>query len=344
MDLTTKYLGLTLKHPIVPSASPLSYSLNGIRQLEDAGASAIVMHSLFEEQIKREDQVYDSYINYGSFSFFEALDENPIAGAFTHDPETYLELVRFAKDAVDIPIIASLNGVSHDNWLRYGGYLEEAGADAIELNLYNLITDSNMTAQQIEENYFNIVRTMHSALSIPLSVKVGPYFTNFAFVAKRFAQTGLDGLVLFNRLYQPEFNIDNDNPTARVFYSRSSDIQLPLQWISTLSGQLPIDFALTSGVHTYVDVLKGIMAGANVTMMASELMQNGTERINIILDSIVAWLENYNYSSLNEIRGVLAQDKSGRYNRLERNQYLATLQALPAESTDIILDISDVTD
>ena len=338
MDLTTKYLGLSLKHPIVPSASPLSYSLNGIRQLEDAGASAIVMHSLFEEQIKREDQVYDNYINYGSFSFFEALDASPIAGAFSHDPETYVELLRYAKDAVDIPIIASLNGVSHDNWLRYGGYLEEAGADAIELNLYNLVTDPNMTAQQIEENYFNIVRTMHSALSIPLSVKVGPHFTNFAFVAKRFAQTGANSLVLFNRLYQPDFDIDTLGTTPKVFYSKSSDIQLPLQWISTLYGQLSIDFALTSGVHTYIDVLKGIMAGATVTMMASELMQNGTERINIILESVSEWLEANGYDSLEAIRGIMSQQQAQRFTSLERNQYLATLQALPKQYTDIVLD------
>ncbi|MFQ5857350.1 MAG: dihydroorotate dehydrogenase-like protein, partial [Anaerolineae bacterium] len=279
MDLTTTYMGMILEHPIVPSASPLSRSLDGIRLLEDAGAAAVVMYSLFEEQITLESHQLDHYLTLGIDSFAEALSYFPVMESYNIGPDQYLDLISQAKQAVDIPIIGSLNGVSSGGWIEYARRIEEAGADALELNLYYIPTNPALTGAEVEEMYLGVLRDVRQSVSIPVAAKLSPYFSATAHVAGRLAEAGAGALVLFNRFYQPDFDLENLEVVPHLMLSTSYELRLPLHWVAILYGRVPADLAITSGVHTHEDVLKGLMAGANVTMMASELLQNGIRRI-----------------------------------------------------------------
>jgi dihydroorotate dehydrogenase (fumarate) len=337
MNLRTTYLGLDLKNPIVPSASPLSEQLDAILQMEDAGAAAIVMHSLFEEQINQESQQLDHFLSYGSESHAEALHYFPEAAAYRVGPEAYLEKIRKAKAAVSIPIIGSLNGVSYGGWTDYAKKIEEAGADALELNLYYLPTDPRRTAHDVEEMYLNVVREVKRQVKIPVAVKLSPFFSALANMALRLHEAGADALVLFNRFYQPDLDLRTLEVVPNLVLSQPSELRLPLRWIAILYGRIPVDFALTTGVHTHYDVLKGLMAGANVTMMASELMRNGIGRIRTILYDLEVWMIQHGYESVAQMQGSMSQQHVPEPAAFERANYMKVLQSWRPDPTGLMI-------
>src|SRR3954469_18645498 len=327
MDLSTQYLGLNLKNPIVPSSSPLSHSVESIRRLEDAGASAVVMYSLFEEQVTLESYYIDHYLTHGSESYSEAQSYFQDMQSYNVGPEKYLELILRAKATVDIPIIGSLNGISPTGWIEYARLIEEAGADALELNVYYIPTDTHMTGDEGEEVYLDVRREVKGAVSIPVAMKLSPYFSSTPSMARRLAACGANALVFFNRFYQPDFDLETMEVAPRLVLSDSHELRLPLTWVAILYGRVPVDFAITSGIHTRDDVLKALMAGANVTMMASELLQNGTGRITQILRELQEWLEEREYSSLRQMIGSLSQQNVAEPLAFERANYMKMLAA-----------------
>jgi dihydroorotate dehydrogenase (fumarate) len=325
MDLTTTYMGMALKNPIVPSASPLSESLDNIRRMEDAGAAAVVMYSLFEEQITLESQQLDHYLSYGTESFAEALSYFPDMETYKVGPDDYLNRIRRAKQAVGIPIIGSLNGVSTGGWIEYARQIEEAGADGLELNVYYIPTDLGMTGAEVEQLYLDILRDVKKTVSIPVAMKLSPYFSATANMAYRLAEAGADALVLFNRFYQPDFDLENLEVVPRLVLSNTHELLLPMRWVAILYGRVPVDLAITSGVHTLEEVLKGLMAGAKVTMMASELLQNGMHRISHILEGMVQWMEEYEYESVTQMLGSMSQQNVAESAAFERANYMKIL-------------------
>lgn len=327
MDLTTTYMGMTLKNPIVPSASPLSEDLDGIRRMEDAGAAAVVMYSLFEEQITLESHQLDHHLTYGIDSFAEALSYFPDMETYHVGPDDYLKLIGRAKQSVDIPIVGSLNGVSTGGWVEYARKIQDAGADALELNVYYLPTDLSMTGAAVEQMVLDILTDVKKSVSIPVAVKLSPYFSATANVASRLAGAGADALVLFNRFYQPDFDLENLEVVPRLVLSNSDELRLPLRWVAILYGRVPVDLAITSGVHTLEDVLKGLMAGANVTMMASELLQNGIHRIGHILEGMARWMEEYEYESVAQMQGSMSQQHVAEPAAFERANYMKVLSS-----------------
>ncbi|MFZ1770226.1 MAG: dihydroorotate dehydrogenase-like protein [Caldilinea sp.] len=337
VDLTTNYLGLKLKHPVVASASPLSDSLDKIKRLEDAGASAIVMYSLFEEQIVGESHLLDHYLSYGAESFAEALDYFPEMDSYNIGPNAYLDLLRRAKESVQIPIIGSLNGVSTGGWVEYARMIQEAGADALELNIYYIPTDPALTSAEVEEMYLDVVRDVKASISIPLAVKVGPFFSSFANMSMRLAKAGADSLVIFNRFYQPDFDLERLEVVPNLTLSSAWELRLPLRWVSILYGRVPVDFAITRGVHSYEDVLKSVMAGANVTMMASELLRNGVQRMGLIVQEVAQWLEDHEYHSLAQARGSMSQKNVAEPAAFERANYMKVLQSWKYDPTGVLL-------
>jgi dihydroorotate dehydrogenase (fumarate) len=337
IDLTTNYLGMKLKHPVVPSASPLSDSLDKIKRLEDAGASAIVMYSLFEEQIVGESHLLDHYLSYGAESFAEALDYFPEMDSYNVGPHAYLDLIRRAKESVQIPIIGSLNGVSTGGWVEYARMIEEAGADALELNIYYIPTDPALTGAEVEQMYLDVVHDVKANISIPLAVKVGPFFSSFANMAMKLAKAGADGLVVFNRFYQPDFDLERLEVVPNLTLSSAWELRTPIRWVSILYGRVPVDFAVTRGVHSYEDVLKGVMAGANVTMMASELLRNGIQRMGLIVQEVARWLEEHEYDSLVQARGSMSQQNVAEPAAFERANYMKVLQSWKFDPTGVLL-------
>lgn len=337
MDLSTTYLGLKLKHPLVPSASPLSQGLDKIRQLEDAGAAAVVMYSLFEEQIEGESHLLDHYLSYGSHSFAEALNYFPEMDSYNVGPDSYLELIRNAKAAVDIPIIASLNGSSTGGWVEYARYMQEAGADALELNLYYIPTDPLISGAGVEQMYLDVIHAVKQEVSIPVAVKVGPYFSSFANMALRLAEAGAAGLVVFNRFYQPDFDLEQLTVTPHLVLSSAFEMRLPLRWVAILHGRVPVDFAITSGVHSYTDVLKGLMAGAKVTMMTSELLRHGVGRISQVVNEMTQWMEEHEYTSVMQMQGSMSQQNVAEPAAFERANYMKVLQSWQADPTGVLM-------
>jgi dihydroorotate dehydrogenase (fumarate) len=327
MDLTTTYMGMELKNPIVPSASPLSEDLGKIRRMEDAGASAVVMYSLFEEQITLESHQLDHYLSYGAEGFAEALTYFPEMETYRVGPDDYLNQIRQAKEAVDIPIIGNLNGVSTGGWIDYARRIQEAGADALELNVYYLPTDINMTSAEVEQMYLDVLRDVKKVVSIPVAMKLSPYFSATANMAHRLAEGGADALVLFNRFYQPDFDLQNLEVVPRIVLSSTYELTLPLRWIAILYGRVPVDFAITSGVHTVEEVLKGLMAGSKVTMLASELLKNGIPRISQILEGMVQWMEEYEYESVVQMQGSMSQRNVAEPAAFERANYMKMLSS-----------------
>jgi len=327
MDLTTTYMGLNLKNPLVPSASPLSKKVESIRQMEDAGAAAVVMYSLFEEQITGESHELDHFLSHGAETFAEALSYYPEMDSFNTGPDEYLNLIRQAKDAVDIPIIGSLNGVSTGGWVEYAQKIEQAGADALEVNEYYIPTDPALTSADIEAMYLDVARDVKKSVSIPVAIKLSPYFSATANVARQLVDAGVDALVLFNRFYQPDIDLDNLEVAPGLTLSSSFDMRLPLRWVAILSHQIPVDFAITSGVHTHEDVLKGLMAGAKVTMMASELLQNGLGRLSAIKQAMLEWMEEHEYESVVQMQGSMSQKNVAEPAAFERANYMKVLQS-----------------
>jgi dihydroorotate dehydrogenase (fumarate) len=327
LDFTTRYLGLELKNPLVASASPLSKKVDSVRRLEDAGVAAVVMYSLFEEQITHEGQELDHYLERGTHSYAESLSYFPDLDYYNLGPEPYLEHLHRIKQAVSIPVIGSLNGVSSGGWVEYAYKIEQAGADALELNIYYLPTDIDLSGAELEETYVNLVRDIRARVKLPIAVKLSPFFTSIPNMAKRFVQAGANGLVLFNRFYQPDFDLDELKVIPDLELSASHELRLPLRWIAILYGRIAADFALTSGVHTARDVLKAMMAGASVAMMASELLAHGFGRPLQILAEIQRWMEENEYESIAQMKGCMSQRAVAEPAAFERANYMKALNS-----------------
>ena len=328
MDLRTTYLGLNLKNPLVASASPLARELSNIRRMEDAGAAAVVLNSLFEEEINQESQALDRYLSEGTESYAEALTYFPEARSYRAiGPDAYLEHIFRAKQAVDIPVIASLNGVSSGGWTRYAKEMEGAGADALELNIYYLPTSIALSGAEVEQIYIDLVRDVRASIDIPIAVKLSPYFSSTANMMYRLAEEGANGLVLFNRFYQPDLDLENLEVLPNLILSHSDEIRLPLRWIAILYGRVAADLALTTGVHSAQDALKAVAAGANVAMMTSEILLNGIGRFSEILAEMRLWLEKQEYRSIQELHGSLSQINVAAPAAFERANYIQIVKS-----------------
>src|SRR5580704_11860416 len=306
IDLSTNYLGLRLRNPIVVSASPLSEKLENFPRMRDAGAGAIVMYSLFEEQIEAESENIDSALEYGANSYAESTSYLPDMPKYHVGPDRYLDLLQKAKKSVDIPVIASLNGKSRGGWSRYAQYMEEAGADALELNIFNVPTDPSISASQLEDGYIELVRAIRRQIKIPIAVKLGPYFTSLANFARRLSEAGSDGIVIFNRFYQPDFDLEELEVTPNLVLSSPHELRLRLHWAAILYHQVETYIAITGGVHDSSDVLKCMMAGAHVTMMTSALLRYGIEHIGVVLAGIESWMDEHEYVSIRQMRGAMS--------------------------------------
>jgi dihydroorotate dehydrogenase (fumarate) len=327
MNLTTNYLGMVLKNPIVASSSPLSHTVDSIRRLEDAGVAAVVMYSLFEEQIGFDSYYIDYHLTQGIDSYAESISYFPDMQSYNVGPDEYMNLIRRAKEAVDIPIIGSLNGASVGGWTDYATLIEEAGADALELNIYYLPTNTQISGLEVETLYLDILSVVRQAVTIPLAVKMSPFFSSIPNMASRLSDAGADGLVLFNRFYQPDFDLENLEVAPRLVLSNSDDLRLPLRWVAILYGRLSTDFAITSGIHTSPDVIKGLMAGAKVTMMASELLQNGVRRVGQVLNELVTWMTDHEYETVMQMIGAMSQKHCAEPAAFERANYMKMLDS-----------------
>ena len=342
VDLSTAYLGLKLKNPLVASASPLTQHLSNFRKLEDFGVAAIVKHSLFEEQIKGEAYEMEHRLSQGTDSYAESLDYFPKPDEFIIGPEEYLGHIRDAKKAVNIPIIGSLNGYSSGGWIKYAKLIEEAGADALELNIYFIPTDINKDSQSIEKKYLDIISSVKKSISIPVAVKMSPYFTNLANMAKRIDESGADGLVLFNRFYQPDIDLETLEVKPNVILSSPQALRLPLRWTAILYGQIKASLAATSGIHSAEDVLKMIMAGADVTMLCSVLLRSGMKQIRVILQGLEEWMNEHEYVSVQQMKGSMSQKSCDNPSAFERAQYTRALQTYQIDDSFLNI-INDAT-
>ncbi len=327
MSLSTNYLGLVLKNPIVASSSPLSHTVDSIQRIEDAGASAVVMYSLFEEQITFESLYVDHYLRNSTNSFAESLNYFPEMDQYNVWPDEYLNLIRRAKESVDIPIIGSLNGVSIGGWTNYASLIEDAGADALELNVYYVPTSVDITGREIEDMYLDMLRQVKRSVTFPVAMKLSPFFSSISNMATRLINEGADGLVLFNRFYQPDLDLENLTVTPSLVLSNSNELLLPLRWVAILYGRILADLAITTGIHSSEDVLKGLMAGAKVTMMASELLQNGVRRIREILREIETWMDEHEYESVAQMIGSISQQHCAEPAAFERANYMKILDS-----------------
>ncbi len=330
MNLTTKYLGLNLRTPLVVAASPLSEKIDNIKLMEDSGAAAVVLHSLFEEQIRQERNELIHYMTQGTESNPEALTFFPEPAEYHVGPEDYLAHISKAKAAVGIPVIASLNGSTEGNWTNYARLMEQAGADALELNIYWIPTDPNMTSAQVEEVYLGIVRAVKSEVGIPVAVKLSPFFTNFANMARRLVASGADGLVLFNRFYQPDIDPELLEIRPNILLSTPMAMRLPLRWVALLYGRTGANLAATSGIHRHTDVVKMLMAGADVTMLCSALIRHGIGSLKHIESDLVSWMEQREYESVAQLKGCLSQQHCPDPGAFERAQYMRSISAAPA--------------
>jgi dihydroorotate dehydrogenase (fumarate) len=326
MDLSTTYLGISLKNPLAPSSSPLMRKVDNIKRMEDAGAPVVVLHSLFEEEIRQAGNLLDHYLNYGAESFWEALSYFPDID-LRIGPDSYLDHIRKVKEAVSIPVIGSLNGVSTGGWIDYAKKIQDAGADALELNMYYVAADPSQGSADVEQMYLDLVREVKSHLSIPVAVKIGHHFSAFANMAYKFDNAGADGLVLFNRFYQPDFDLDNLEVLSDLNLSSSYELRLRLRWVGILYGRIQADMAVTGGVHTAEDVLKAMMAGANVAMITSALLEKGTAHIKTILADLEKWMEEHEYESIQQMRGSMSAKSVAQPVAFERANYMRVLRS-----------------
>lgn len=326
MDLSTKYLGLNLSHPIMPGASPLVDHLDTVKRLEDAGAAAIVMHSLYEEQITREQQGMVYHMELHDHGSAEALSYFPRADEYRLGPHQYLEQIRLIKQAVKVPVIASLNGTTGEGWLDYAKTIQQAGADALELNVYHVAADAAETGDAVERRLFDVVRAVKASVTIPVAVKLSPFYSSVAHVAAELDTMGVDGLVLFNRFYQPDFNLDELSVESTLTLSTSADLLLRLRWLAILHGRTKGSLAITGGVHTPADALKAVMAGASGVQVVSALLKHGPDHIKTLVDGVRTWLDQHEYESLEQARGSLSLERSPNPAAFERAQYMRLLQ------------------
>ncbi len=333
IDFSTQYLGMKLKGPIVVSSTPLSESIDNIRRMEDSGASAIVLISLFEEQLELESRALDEDLSRGTESFAESLGYLPDLSDYRMTHEVYLEHLRRAKEAVKIPILASLNGATTGGWVRYAKDVEQAGADAIELNTYALATDKSQTSAELELQLLELVTAVTAAVKVPVSVKLSQSFTSVPHLVARLEDVGARGVVLFNRFYQPDFDIETLDVRPTLHFSTPSELLPRLHWAAILYGHVNIDIAISGGVHSAEDVLKGVMAGAGVTMMASALHIHGIEHIGRVMADLQYWLEKREYTSLKETRGCLSRRSVPDTSPYDRGNYIKTLSSYSLRQT-----------
>ncbi|MBE7385675.1 MAG: dihydroorotate dehydrogenase-like protein [Leptolyngbya sp. SIO1E4] len=326
--LSTTYLGLNLRSPLVVGAcGPLTENLSNLRQMEDAGAGAVVLHSLFEEQLQKDRFELDYYLNRGTESYAEALNHFPHQPLFHISAEAYLEHIQRAKSMVDIPIIGSLNGNTPGGWTDYAQQIESAGADALELNIYAVPTDPNQTAAQLEQSYLDIVRSVIHHVNMPIAVKLSPYFTNLANFAHQLSMVGVNGLVLFNRFYQPDIDLEALEVSSHVLLSAPQDLGLSLRWIAILYGTLPLDFAATGGIHRAQDALKLLMFGASATMMVSALLRHGINHLRTVEQDLRDWLQAHEYTSIQQLQGSMSQVNCPDPSAFERAQHIKSIQS-----------------
>ncbi len=332
-DLRTNYMGIDLRNPLVASPSPMSESIDRLRAMEDAGIAAVVMYSLFEEQIELEQHNLDLHLSHSEDSYHEALSYFPALDHYHLGPERYLEHLHKVKNALRVPVIGSLNGVSPGGWVSYAQRMQEAGADGIELNIYDMPTDPNVTALDIEAMYLELVREVNSHVSIPLAVKLSPFFTAPVNMAKRLDEAGANALVLFNRFYQPDLDIENLTVKPSLELSTSSELRLRLRWTAILYGQIQSDIAITGGIHTATDLVKALMAGASIGMMTSALLHHGPKHAAHVLHDFNQWLDDHEYSSVAQMIGSMSQRNVAEPAAFERANYLKVLgtYTLPAQ-------------
>lgn len=333
IDLATTYLGMKLKSPLVVSASPLTEDLDNIRRMEDAGAAAVVFHSLFEEQINIESQELDRHLWEGTESFAESLTYFPDMTTYNLGPEGYLEQIRKAKEAVKIPIIGSLNGVSTGGWIDYAKKIEEAGADALELNMFYIPTELEMSGAEVERVYVELASSVKRSVRIPVAVKLNIYFSSTGNIARRLEVVGIDGLVLFNRFYQPDFDLENLEVTPRLILSSPYDLLLRLHWLAILYGNVRPDLAVSGGIHTALDVLKAMMAGARVAMMTSALLLHGIEHLSTVRSDLLAWMEEHEYESIQQMQGSMSQRSVEEPSVFMRANYMKVLSSYSLRGT-----------
>ena len=327
MDLRTTYMGMELQHPIVASASPLSGSVANVKRLEDAGAAAVVMFSLFEEQLKHESASLEYLMTAGTESFAESLNYFPEIDDYTVGPDTYLDLLRRASEAVDIPLIGSLNGITNTGWIEYAKLMEEAGAKGIELNIYYIPADLTTSGREVEDRYIEIVKAVKAAVTVPMAVKLSPFFSAIGSMAKTLDDAGADALVLFNRFYQPDFDLDKLEVAPNLSLSAPDEIRLPLLWIAVLYGRLRASLGATRGVHTPVEVVKYLMAGADVMMTTSALLKHGVDYLTTLRDGLQTWMEMHRYSSVAQMKGSMSQRNVADPTAFERANYIKTLES-----------------
>jgi dihydroorotate dehydrogenase (fumarate) len=327
MNTETTFMGLSLKNPLVASASPLSREIDHIRHMEDEGAAAVVLYSLFEEQIDAESQSFDYFLSRTEDFHAEAGSYFPEMVGYNRGPEGYLEHIAAAKQAVDIPVIASLNGVSPGGWVRYARLMEEAGADGLELNIFFIPTDPNQTGDQVENTYIEVVQEVRRNLNIPLAVKLGPYFSAMGNMIRRLDEAGADSVVLFNRFYQPDFDLEALEVVPSLNLSTPEELRLRLHWAAILYGRIKADIAITGGVHTGYDLLKSIMAGAAVGCVTSALLWHGIGQMQKILSEMREWMEEREYESVNEMRGSMSQRSVPDPHAFVRANYMKVLQS-----------------
>jgi dihydroorotate dehydrogenase (fumarate) len=325
-ELKTSYLGLELAHPVVPSASPLTGDIDHIHALIEAGAPAIVLPSLFEEQIEHDAIAVDMSLELGAGGFAEAPEGFfPRLDDYNTGPTDYLQLIERAKLETRVPVIASLNGTSHGGWIRYAGILADAGADALELNTYRVAADIDLSAGEVEDSYLHLVEGVRRSIDIPLAVKIGPYFSSTAHMARRLADAGADALVIFNRFYQPDIDIESLQVTPRLVLSNSAELTLVLRWLAILHGRVECDLAATTGVHQATDAVKAILAGATVVMMASALLKGGPGKLTEVRDGLAAWLSDRGFHSVQQARGSMSHGAVPDPSTYERVGYMQTL-------------------
>ena len=325
MDLSTTYMGLKLKNPLVAAASPLSYELGNIKKMEDAGLSAIVLYSLFEEQIEKEQRDLFYYTSQGTDSFAESLSYFPEPESYNLGPEEYLELIRKAKESVQIPIIASLNGISRGGWIDYARKMEQAGADGLELNVYLLPTNLDVSGSEIESIYTNILAAVKACVKIPVAMKLSPFFSSIPNMARKLDRMDADALVLFNRFYQPDINLETLEVEPTVRLSQPGSMMMSLRWIAILFGRVNVSLAASGGIHTADDVIKTVMAGADVTQLAAALLKNGIEYTGKLLKDIDAWMNEHEYSSLTDMKGSMSHKSVAEPAAFERANYMKAL-------------------
>ena len=326
MDLSTTYLGLKLPHPIMPGASPMVDKIDLVKRMEDAGAAAIVMHSLFEEQLMREELATYHHIDVHSDSFAEAMTYLPRPDEFNLGPDQYLEQLVRIKQSVDLPVIASLNGFTSGGWIRYAKLMQDAGANALELNVYYLATNADEAGEEVEQRTLDILKAVKQAVSIPVSIKLSPFFSSMASMAKRLDEAGADGLVLFNRFYQPDIDVESleVEPTLRL--SDSSELNLRLRWLAVVSGRVRASLAVSGGVHTHLDAVKAVMTGAHAVQVVSAILQQGPDVLRRIREGMTQWLEEHEYDSLEQMRGSMNLLRCPDASMFERANYIRILQ------------------